>query len=152
MANCIELMGPPSGSRRFLGGAVQHKLRLETSYEGMLARMGPGTRRSLAGKRRQLKKNSNVSFLPSLDPEQSLQAMLALKAKSIYPRAGRFFHARHQLLRAHGEFFSMGLRLPQGAWLSVLSGWRRIFMGRPGLQGSSKWSRPGSNRAACMNA
>ncbi len=125
MANCIELMGPPSDSRRFLGGEVQHKLRLENSYEGMLARMGSGTRRSLAGKRRQLKKNSNVSFLPSLDPEQSLQAMLALKSQSMYPRAGRFFHARHQLLRAHGEFFSMGLRLPQGAWLSVLSGWRR---------------------------
>jgi hypothetical protein len=29
------------------------------------------------------------------------------------------------LLRGHGEFFSMGLRLPPGAWLSVLSGWRR---------------------------
>ena len=39
-------------------------------------------------------------------------------------RAG-FFHARDQLLRAHGEFFSTGLRLPEGAWLSVLSGWHR---------------------------
>jgi hypothetical protein len=125
MADCIELMGPAGDSRRFLGGEVQHKLRLENSYEGMLARMGPRTRRSLAGKRQQLKKNSNVGFLPSLEPEQSLEAMLALEAKSMYPRNGRFFHARDQLLRANGEFFSMGLRLPEGAWLSVLSGWRR---------------------------
>ena len=125
IANCIELMGPPSDSRRFLGGEVQHKLRLENSYEGMLARMGPRTRRSLAGKRHQLEKSSNVRFLPSLEPEQSLEAMLALQAKSMYPRAARFFYARDRLLRANGEFFSMGLRLPKGAWLSVLSGWRR---------------------------
>jgi hypothetical protein len=125
MADCIELMGPASDSRRFLGSEVQHKLRLENSYEEMLARMGPRTRRSLAGKRLQLKKNSNVGFLPSLEPEQSFAAMLALEAKSMYPRAGRFFHARDRLLRANGEFFSMGLRLPEGAWLSVLSGWRR---------------------------
>ncbi len=125
MADCIELMGPASDFRRFLGGEVQHKLRLESSYEGMLASLGPRTRRSLAGKRLQLKKNSNVGFLRSLDPEQSLQAMLALEAKSMYPRAARFFHARDRLLRANGEFFSMGLRLPEGAWLSVLSGWRR---------------------------
>jgi hypothetical protein len=125
MPDCIELMGPPGNSRRFLGGEVQHKLRLENSYEGMLARMGARTRRSLAGKRQQLEKNHNVSFLPSLEMEQSLQAMLALEAKSMYPRAGRFFQARDQLMRAHREFFSMGLRLPHGAWLSVLSGWRR---------------------------
>jgi hypothetical protein len=125
MADCIELMGPASSSRRFLGGEVRHKLHLESTYEGMLASLGPRTRRSLAGKRQQLKKNSNASFLPSLKPEQSLEAMLALETKSMYPRAGRFFHARDRLLRANGEFFSMGLRLPEGAWLSVLSGWRR---------------------------
>jgi hypothetical protein len=125
MADCIALMGPASGSRRFLGGEVQHKLRLENSYEGMLASLGPRTRRSLAGKRQQLEKNSNVRFLPSLEPEQSLEATLALEARSMYPLAGGFFRARDRLLRANGEFFSMGLRLPEGAWLSVLSGWRR---------------------------
>jgi len=125
MADCIALMGPASDSRRFLGGEVQHKLRLENTYEGMLASLGPRTRRSLAGKRQQLEKNSNVRFLPSLEPEQSLEATLALEARSMYPLAGGFFHARDRLLRANGEFFSMGLRLPEGAWLSVLSGWRR---------------------------
>lgn len=125
MADCIELMGPASDSRRFLGSEVRHKLHLESTYEGMLASLGPRTRRSLAGKRQQLEKNCNVSFLSSLEPEQSLEAMLALEAKSMYRLAGAFFQARDQLLRAKGEFFSMGLRLPEGAWLSVLSGWRR---------------------------
>jgi hypothetical protein len=124
-ASCIEVMGPASHYRRFLGSEVQHKLHLESTYEGMLASMGPRTRRSLAGKRQQLEKHTNVRFLPSLEPEQSLEATLALEAKSMYQRTSKFFHARDRLLRTNPEFFSMGLRLPDGAWLSVLSGWRR---------------------------
>jgi hypothetical protein len=124
-ACCIEVMGPASHYRRFLGGEVQHKLHLESTYEGMLAGMGPRTRRSLAGKRQQLEKNTNIRFLPSLAPEQSLEAMRALEAKAMYQRTTKFFHARGRLLRANPEFFSMGLQLPDGAWLSVLSGWRR---------------------------
>jgi hypothetical protein len=122
---CIEAMGPANNYRRFSGTEVRHKLALERTYEGMLASLGPRTRRSLAGKRQQLEKNTGVSFLPRLAPELSLEAMLALEAKSMPQRIKKFFHARDLLLRANPEFFSMGLRLPDGTWLSVLSGWRR---------------------------
>ena len=75
-------MGPPSYFRRFCGSEVQHKLALASTYEGMLASMGPRTRRSLAGKRQQLEKNANVKFIAALEPEQALEVMLALKDKS----------------------------------------------------------------------
>jgi hypothetical protein len=123
--SCIEVMGPASSYRRFSGTTVQHKLPLESTYEGMLARLGPRTRRSLAGKRQQLEKSAKVQFEPALDPDQSLEGMLALENKSMPQRISKFFHARYRLLRANADFFSMGLRLPDGAWLSILTGWRR---------------------------
>jgi hypothetical protein len=123
--SCIEVMGPASNFRRFSATTVQHKLPLESTYECMLARLGPRTRRSLAGKRHQLEKSARVQFMPTLDPDQSLEGMLALEAKSRPRRISKFFHARYRLLRANSDFFSMGLRLPHGPWLSILTGWRR---------------------------
>jgi hypothetical protein len=121
---CMQVMGPANHFRRFRGTTVQHKLHLESTYEGMLASMGPRTRRSLAGKRQQLEKSTNVKFIPVLEPDQALEVMLGLEAKAMPQRINQFFHARHRLLRANQEFFSMGLQLPDGSWLSILSGWR----------------------------
>jgi hypothetical protein len=122
---CIGVMGPASNSKRFCGTEIQHKLPLASTYEGMLAGLGPRTRRSLAGKRQQLEKSANVKFITGLDAEQALEAMLALHPKSTPPRIEDFFQARYRLQRAHSHFFSMGLRFPDGDWLSLLSGWRR---------------------------
>jgi hypothetical protein len=124
-ARCIELMGPASYFRRFIGSEVQHKLPLARTYEGMLASLGPRTRRSLAGKRQQLEKSTNVQFVSELDPDQSLEVMLGLEAKSMPQRNSEFYHARYRLLRAKSDFFNMGLRLPDGPWLSLVTGWRR---------------------------
>ena len=68
---CIEVMGPASHFRRFSAATVQHKLPLESTYESMLASLGPRTRRSLAGKRQQLEKSANVRFVPVLEPDQA---------------------------------------------------------------------------------
>jgi hypothetical protein len=122
---CIEIMGPASDFRRFRSSDVQHKLPLESTYEGMLASLGPRTRRSLSGKRQQLEKSANVKFIPELEPDKALEVMLELEPKSMPQRITTFYHARYHLLRAKTDFFSMGLRLPDGPWLSLLSGWRR---------------------------
>jgi hypothetical protein len=121
---CIEIMGPASDFRRFRSSDVQHKLPLASTYEGMLASLGPRTRRSLSGKRQQLEKSANVKFVPVLEPDKALEVMLELEPKSMPQRITAFYHARYHLLRAKTEFFSMGLRLPDGPWLSLLSGWR----------------------------
>jgi hypothetical protein len=122
---CTEIMGPASYFKRFIGSEVQHKLPLASTYEGILASMGPRTRRSLAGKRQQLEKSMNVQFIAALEPDQCLQAMLELHGKSTPQRVTEFYQARYRLLRGKSEFFSMGLRLTDGPWLSMVTGWRR---------------------------
>ena len=124
-ATCLQVMGPASNFRRFRGCEIQHKLYLESTYEGMLASLGPRTRRSLAGKRQQLEKSTDVKFIAALAPEQSLEVMLSLEDKSLPHRPTEFIHARYRLQRANPDFFSMGLRLPDGPWLSIVTGWRR---------------------------
>ncbi len=123
--DCLELMGPASHLRRFLFTEIQHKLPLEPTYEGLLARLGPRTRRSLQSKRQQLEKNTQVQFIPAVEADTCLEIMLALETKSMPSRITDFYRARHRLLRLNSDYFSMGLRLPDGTWLSMLSGWRR---------------------------
>ena len=123
--SCIEVMGPKDKYRMFAGGSIQRKLPLESTYQAMLAGMGPRTRRSLAGKRKQLEARAQVVFLPSLEPAQALEAMLKLRPRSMPNRLTGFYHARYRLLREIPDFFCMGMLLPDGTWLSLLSGWRR---------------------------
>jgi hypothetical protein len=125
LSHCLEVMGPEDRYRVFSGRDIQRKLPLEDSYKAMLAAMGPRTRRSLAGKRRKLEQCAHVAFLSSLEPVQALEAMLRLHSRSLPPQLRQFCHARYSLLHERPEFFSMGMRLPNGTWLSILSGWRR---------------------------
>jgi hypothetical protein len=122
--HCIDVMGPESRYRIFVATDTPRKLPLESSYRKMLAAMGPRTRRSLAGKRRQLEENARVVFLPVLEPDQALEAMLQLQPRALPRRLAKFYRARYRLLCQRPEFFSMGMCLPDGTWLSILSGWR----------------------------
>jgi hypothetical protein len=92
----------------------------------MLVGMGPRTRRSLAGKRRQLEERVQVVFLPLLKPADPLEAMLQLCPWALPGRLAKFYRARHRLFCERPEFFCMGMCLPNGEWLSILSGRRRI--------------------------
>jgi hypothetical protein len=123
--HCLKVMGPANKYRLFAEKNMQHRLHLESTYRAMLGAMGPRTRRSLATKRQQLEARAQVAFLPLLEPAQALQAMLELQPRCSPHRITRFYQARYNLLRENPEFFSMGLHLPDGTWLSVLSGWRK---------------------------
>jgi hypothetical protein len=123
--DCVQLMGPRGKYRMFSGRSIQYTLPLESTYVATLAGMGHRTRRSLAGKRQQLEKSANVVFVPLLEPAQALEAMLMLQTRSLPYRSTRFYQARHRLLCSNPELFCMGMRLPDGTWLSILSGWRR---------------------------
>jgi len=125
LEQCLQVLGPQSKYRMFSERSMGRTLRLESTYQAMLGAMGPRTRRSLAAKRRQLEARAQVLFLPSLEPGQALEAMLRLRRRSRPLRSAGFHRARYTLLRDRGEFFCMGMRLPDGAWLSILSGWRQ---------------------------
>jgi hypothetical protein len=123
--HCVDVMGPESRYRIFVERDAPRKLPLESTYSGMLAAMGPRTRRSLAGKRRRLEESEHVVFVPALEPADALEAMFQLRARALPRRSAKFYRARYRLLRQSREFFCMGMCLPDGTWLSVLSGWRR---------------------------
>jgi hypothetical protein len=125
LEECLKVMGPKNRYRVFVERNIQYKFPLENTYSATLAGMGPRTRRSLAGKRRQLETRAHAVYLPSLNPTQALEAMLSLQTRSLAKRITAFYRARCRLLQEAPEFFCMGLRLPDGTWLSVLSGWRR---------------------------
>jgi hypothetical protein len=125
LEKCVETMGPANHNRIFSTNHIKRKLPLACSYTEMLAGMGPRTRRSLATKRRKLEAQPGITFLPQLEPDQALEVMLKLQPRSQPHRITGFYHARRQILSEHPDFFSMGMRLPNGAWLSILSGWRR---------------------------
>ena len=78
----------------------------------MLSAMGPRTRRSLAGKRRQLEEGAQVIFLPVLEPAEVLEAMLQLRPWALPRRLAKFYRARHRLFCERPEFFSMGCVFP----------------------------------------
>lgn len=125
LADSIQVMGPEGKYRMFSERSTQHQLPLEKTYEAMLAGMGSRTRRSLAGKRRQLETSQDVVFVPSLEPARALEVMLALQPTSLPNRPIRFYRTRYRLLLENADFFSMAMRLPNGSWLSILSGWRQ---------------------------
>jgi hypothetical protein len=125
LQRCIEIMGPTGKYRMFYGRNLECLLPLESHYHAMLAGMGPRTRRSLAGKRRQLEMRARAAFEPSLEPAQALEAMLWLRPRSLKKQSTKFYEARYSLLRDRPDFFCMGMQSPDGTWLSILSGWRQ---------------------------
>ena len=125
LAQSLAVMGTDAPRRLISQRDIQHTLPLESTYHATLAAMGPRTRRSLAGKRRQLEQTAQVVFLGELKEEQSREAMGQLARQSISTRIAAFYDARLQLMREHHDFFCMGLCLPDGTWLSIVSGWRR---------------------------
>jgi hypothetical protein len=122
---CVTIMRGGDARRMFSARSVAHRFPLGDNYQALLARLGPRTRRSLAGKRQKLEKEKQIAFLPSLTPDQALTAMLSLQSRSTPRRDAPFYRARFGLLCDRPDFFTMGLQLADGTWLSVLSGWRR---------------------------
>jgi hypothetical protein len=122
---CARIMGAETKHRVFAERSPVHTLKLADSYNAMLANMGPRTRRSLATKRRQLEQKANVIFLSHLEPAQSLEAMMSLRPRVWPAQIPRFYQQRHRLLCERSEMFTMGMCLPDGTWLSAVSGWRR---------------------------
>jgi hypothetical protein len=123
LEDCVQHIGRETETARFSSRVIQYSLPLTETYPEMLASFGPRTRRSIAGKRRQLEKSLPVVFEPELNPAAGLEAMLSLQQRSLPRRKSAYFLARYRLQREHLTFFSMGIRTPSG-WLSILSGWR----------------------------
>jgi hypothetical protein len=87
---------------------IQYKLQLEDTYRATLDAMGPRTRRSLRGQRRQLETRTHVAFLPVLEPAQALEAMMRLRARSLAKSTTWVCRARYRLLQEASDFLLYG--------------------------------------------
>jgi hypothetical protein len=122
---CVAIMGLSGDNHQFNGRNVRRTLALAKTYDAMLAGFGPRTRRSLATKRQQLQARADVQFRPSLNADEAYNVMRQLRSQMVSRNNTPSIQARRQLLRDLTDFFAMGLCLPNGAWLSLISGWRR---------------------------
>ncbi len=98
--------------------------RLSPAFAQMLAPLGHRTRRNLRHELRRAVRNGWL-FLPELTPAQVAEATEALASRCTHPYGKDAIAARLALERAEPNSFSMGLKSPQGEWLSLLSGVRR---------------------------
>lgn len=107
------------------GRDVSTHLSLEGGFEGLLSRIRPRSRRNYRYFRRRAERELGLVFVPSLQPDQAVQAVQDLHAVSMYPvprpRAMRLEAA----IRATPGSFAMGVRDPAAGWLSYVSGWRQ---------------------------
>jgi hypothetical protein len=85
--HCMEVMGPQSRYRVFAARDTPRRLPLESTYRKLLAGMGPRTRRSLAGKRRQLEQSAHVVFLPALQPVEVPEGLNSSVWGCVFPMA-----------------------------------------------------------------
>ena len=95
-----------------------------TLEETLSERFTAKKRKNLLYYRRSLAKKYDVEFVPWIAADEAEAAVLEL-ARHSWPRRSRRevgFHC--EFLRRHAQSFCMGLRLTDGAWLSLVTGWR----------------------------
>jgi hypothetical protein len=106
--------------------SVGRVLRLEPSFDAMLARLGRSTRFNLRYYRRRLLKHLPSEFVPDVRPCLDLKQMQALNRGSLNPVTDAEAELRwHSSCELPGSFV-VGLRSSaEGQWLSLIGGWRQ---------------------------
>ena len=108
---------------------LRTRLRMEPTYDALLARFGKKTRTSLRYHRKRLEANVELEFVRDAGRSLSLHAMLQLGASALNPISPD--ECRRRFAAAHDPGgFIMGLRRRDVAdqtrsWLSVVTGWRQ---------------------------
>jgi hypothetical protein len=95
-----------------------------TLDETLSERFTAKKRKNLLYYRRNLAKKYDVEFVPRIAPEEIEAAILQLARHSWPRRSKREVDYHCKFLRRHAQSFCMGLRLEDGAWLSLVTGWR----------------------------
>ena len=104
---------------------VGTELSLEGGFEGFLSRLRPRSRRNYRYFRRRAEAEMDVSFVPNLGREDAVRAVTQLHGVGMQRRSRRGSLWTEATVRQTPGSFAMGLRTPDGRWLSFLAGWRR---------------------------
>ena len=100
-------------------------LSLEGGFEGFLSRLRPRSRRNYRYFRRRAETEHKLSFVPCLRPELAQDAVRQLHAAGMHPIPRARSTMLEAAIRQTPGSFAMGVRGPDGRWLSYLGGWRQ---------------------------
>jgi hypothetical protein len=106
--------------KREVGGTIA----LHDTFDATLARMGKHTRRNMRYYRRKAEAELGCSFISDVRSMLSMAQLLELNYASTHPVPCPVLERRYQTTKSMDGFFSLGLRGPDGRWISLLGGRR----------------------------
>ncbi len=104
---------------------IGSELSLEGGFEGFLSRLRPRSRRNYRYFRRRAEAEMGLSFVRDVGQEDAIAAVKQLHGVGLHFIPEKQALLTEAAIRQTMGSFAMGLRLPDGQWLSYLSGWRR---------------------------
>ena len=103
---------------------VERSLKLASTMDATLARMGKHTRFNLRYYRRRLERSMTLTFVPEAAPLLAGTDLQAINAGSLNPVTKGEFTRRVRSATVLPGSFLCGLQGPDGQWLSLIGGWR----------------------------
>jgi hypothetical protein len=103
----------------------KHQISLGTTYDETLARFGKRTRINLRYYRKRLLAAMTCEFVADASAVMSEDDLAAMNAASLNPVPPAECLRRYRASRDLPGGFMIGLRGPDGQWLSALGGWRQ---------------------------
>jgi len=104
---------------------VARTLRLADTYDATLATLGKSTRFNLRYYRRRLLAAMDCTFVPDVRGQLSEADLRAINAACLNPVPFDLFKLQYASACELPGGFLIGLRGPQGEWLSLIGGWRQ---------------------------
>jgi len=99
-------------------------LALQKTLGATLATMGKHTRRNLRYYRRRAEADLKYSFVSDVKSMLTMAQLIELNHASTHPVAQTILERRYDTLKSMEGFFAVGLRQPNGLWISLLGGRR----------------------------
>lgn len=103
---------------------VQRRMQILPTYEETLMQLGSHMRKKVRASRRKAEKQFDLELVSHLSAEAAEEAFSALAKRSLPPRSKFEIEQRCAFLRARPQAYCSGLRIRNGDWLALASGWR----------------------------
>jgi hypothetical protein len=99
-------------------------IALEKTFDATLAHLGKHTRRNLRYYRRKAEAELNCTFVGDVKDTLTRDQLAELNHASTHPVADRVLERRYSTMKALEGGFCLGVKAPDGQWISLLGGRR----------------------------
>lgn len=104
--------------------SVKRRMAILSTYEETLMQLGSHMRKKVRASRRKAEKQFDLEFVSELSSEMAEEAFTTLATRSLPLRSKVEIDERCAFLRTRPEAYCSGLRVRNGDWLALASGWR----------------------------